>query len=267
MPLAAPDLAQDPGLEQLLLGGIAGDLVDEVARDHDHAVPVADHDVAGVDRHAAAADRHVGIDRGVAMKARRRRWRADIDRHGELGDVGDVAHAAVGHHAADAALGQAGHQDVAARGGADIAPAVGHQHGAGRALLDRAPLRMVIAVLARAVQVLARRDVAQGVGLADHDRAGIVVEPRDAQQEGVAQAPLEQLGRERRGAGLGQKPPRLVRQSAHPFPPRPGALLRPASNHAASRLASSAGSFGRGAARGHDRCPPRGGWAKQGAGT
>jgi hypothetical protein len=77
---------------------------------------------------------------------------------------------------------------------------------AARAFLDRAALRMAIAVLARPVQVLARRNVAERVGLADHDRPGVVVEPRDAQKEGVAQAPLEQLRRDRRGAGLRQKP-------------------------------------------------------------
>jgi hypothetical protein len=148
-----------------------------MTRHHHHAVAVADHHVAGIDRHAAAGDRHVGIDGGVAMKARRRRRRADVDRHGELGDVGDIPHAAVGDHAPDPALGQAGQQDVAATGGAHVAPAVGHEDGAGRAVFDRAALRVAIAILARAVQILARRDVAQRVGRTDHDRAGLAVEP------------------------------------------------------------------------------------------
>src|SRR5688500_10601761 len=40
------DLAQDPGLEAFLRGRIARDLVGEMARDHHHALTVADQHVA-----------------------------------------------------------------------------------------------------------------------------------------------------------------------------------------------------------------------------
>ena len=98
-----------------------------------------------------------------------------IGGNGELRDLGRVAEAAIGDDARDAALHQPRDQDGAGRGGARILAAVDHQHRAGRAFLDRLALRMG-AVLedAERVEVLARRDVAQREGLADH-----VAERRD----------------------------------------------------------------------------------------
>ena len=95
---------------------------------------------------------------------------------------------------AHAALHQARDEDGAGRGGARVLAAVDHHDRAGRALLDGLALGMG-AVLEHGdrVQILARRDVAQREGLADHRRAGRV-ERMHVLDELVAQAPLEQGG-------------------------------------------------------------------------
>ena len=99
----------------------------------------------------------------------RRRRAVVIGRDVELRDLRRIAKAAVGDDAGDAAHHQPRDQDRAGGGRARVLAAVDHQHGAGRALLDGLALRMR-AVLEHAdrVQVLARRDVAQREGLADH---------------------------------------------------------------------------------------------------
>ena len=70
-----------------------------------------------------------------------------------------------------AAHHEARDQDVAAGGRGRVAPRVHHQHLPGRAGLDCLALRMPAALEgAELVEVLARRDVAQRVGLTDHPR-------------------------------------------------------------------------------------------------
>src|SRR5271166_3130292 len=49
-----------------------GDRVDDVRRDHDDAVAIANDDVSGIDRHSAAADRQIEVCRLVDDAARRR---------------------------------------------------------------------------------------------------------------------------------------------------------------------------------------------------
>src|SRR6185369_6621498 len=90
-----------------------------------------------------------------------------------------------------------------ARGGAAVAPAIAHQHLAGRRGLDRLPLRVLgIGEDADMVEILARRDVAEGERLADHRRFDRGQRP-DALQVDVAETAFEQLRRERgRAAGL-----------------------------------------------------------------
>ena len=92
------------------------------------------------------------------------------------------------------------HQDVAAGGGGGVAARIHHQHVAGRAGLDRLALRVAAALEgAELVEVLARRDVTQRVGLADHPRR-LAVQQEDALDEHVAEAALEEH-RGQRGGG------------------------------------------------------------------
>jgi hypothetical protein len=51
---------------------LLGNCVDDVRRDHDDAVAVADQDVARIDRHAAAGDRQVEVGRLMDDPTRRR---------------------------------------------------------------------------------------------------------------------------------------------------------------------------------------------------
>ncbi len=70
---------------------------------------------------------------------------------------------------------------------------------AGRAILDRAPLRVLRALEhPQMIEVLPRRDVAQGEGLADHALALQAQRPHILDED-VAEAALEQSGGQRRG--------------------------------------------------------------------
>ena len=192
-----------------------------MGRDDHHAVGVADDHVAGEHRGIAAADRDVDVDRLMQGQVGRRRRAVVEGRDGELGDLAGVAKAAVGHHARDAAHHQPGDQDRARRRGARILAAVHDQHRAGRAELDRLALRMVrILEHCHRVEVLARRHVAQGEGLADH-RARTRVERMDVLDELVAQAPLEEAARQRRRADRLQLLARRGGQLGHHPSPRP----------------------------------------------
>jgi hypothetical protein len=123
-----------------------------------------------------------------------------VGRHVEGRDLGRVAEAAVRHQPGSAAHHQPRREDGAGRGCARVPAAVHDQHRAGRALLDRLALRMLpVAEHGERVEILARRDVAQREGLADHG-FGPGPERMDVLDELVAQAPLEQGGGERGGA-------------------------------------------------------------------
>ena len=119
-----------------------------------------------------------------------------VGREGKLRDLRAVAEAAVGDDSRDAPLHQPREQDAARGGRRGVAAAVDHEDGAGRAFLDALALR-VAAVLedTEMIEILARRDVAQRVGRADHARArpGSRARSRDEQ---VAEAALEQNGRQ-----------------------------------------------------------------------
>jgi hypothetical protein len=80
-----------------------------------------------------------------------------------------------------------------------IAPAVDDEDMAGRAFLDALALR-VAAVFEHAemVEILARRDIAQRIGRADHVRHVAALDAVDAGDESVAEAPLEQHRSQRR---------------------------------------------------------------------
>ena len=110
---AGVDLAADPGFHLLLLLAGLCDGVGQVARDHHHAVGIGHHDVPGNDQHATAADRLLHIGRQQRSEARRRGIAAAEHRQGHLLHRLDVAHAAIRHHAGDAARDQASDQDVA----------------------------------------------------------------------------------------------------------------------------------------------------------
>ena len=99
-----------------------------------------------------------------------------VGRERELCDLGGIPQAAVGDEAGRAPLHQPGYQNAAGGGGARVLAAVDHEHGAGRALLDRLALGM-LAVLEHAhrAQVLARRDEAQRERL-PHHRSGARIE-------------------------------------------------------------------------------------------
>ena len=190
-------------------------------RDHHHAFAVADHDVARKHRCVAAADRHVDVERLVQRDVGRRRRAVVIGGDGELGDLGRIAEAAVGDHARRAAHHQARHQDRARRCGARVLAAVDDEHGAGRAVLDGLALRMrAILEHADGVEILARRDVAQREGLADH-RLGVRIERMHVLDELIAQAALvERRAQRRRAHGL-ELVARLRLQLGHDFDPLP----------------------------------------------
>ena len=203
--LPAFDAPDDELLHQFLLGGIARDFFREMAR-HDHdAVDVADHDVARIHRHAAARDRHVHVHRVMLREIERRARARAEERQADVADRAAVAHAAVRHHARDAAHFQAHREDRSGRCNRAVAATVLHEHAAGRRAFHRLALRM-IGVLEHAdvIEVFARRDIAQRERRADEVRRTRrrLDERRDALQEHVAQAALEELRRERRGADV-----------------------------------------------------------------
>jgi hypothetical protein len=122
-----------------------------------------------------------------------------------LRDLAAVAHRAVGDEARGAAHFQPGGEDLAAGGDALLAARVDDQHAAGRDALDRLALRVLgIVERAQLVDVLARRDVADGERLTHQVAARGLGQAVDPLQVDVAQAALEHLGAERRGADAAQ---------------------------------------------------------------
>jgi hypothetical protein len=119
---------------------------------------------------------------------------------------GVVAHTAVGDHADRAAHARPVGEDVTDRAGARIHAALDHKHLAGVHRLDRLTLRVVAGRVLRR-QVVAQRDVAQGLGDADH-----LVPARAAGQPGeerVGDATALELRDERRRRRLLQVAHRL----------------------------------------------------------
>jgi hypothetical protein len=157
----------------------------------------------------------VDVDRLVHGQVRRRRRTMMISRDRQPGDLRRIAESAIGHDAGDAALHQPRDEDRPRRRGARVLAAVDDQDGARRTLLDRLALRMrTIAEHGDRVQVLARRDVAQRIGLADHRLAGRVQRPH-VLDELRAQSALEQRRGERRGAHRRELRARPLGQSRH----------------------------------------------------
>ena len=120
-----------------------------------------------------------------------------------LADLGRVPERAVGHEAGGLPRLQPGEEDPAGRGRLGLVAAVHDEHVAGRDLLDRRALRVVVVLedLER-VDVLPRGDVPQREGGTGHP---MVRERLDALQEDVAQPAREQLRRDRGGADLLQE--------------------------------------------------------------
>jgi hypothetical protein len=124
---------------------------------------------------------------------------------GADGDIGRVAKAAIGDDAGGAAHLHPRDQDIAGRGGAPVLARVDDHDVSRRDLLDGLALRMrAVFEDAEMIEVLARRDVAQGIGLPDHARR-VGIEQPDILQEDVAETLLEERRGEGRGADLGQQ--------------------------------------------------------------
>ena len=168
-----------------------------MGRDDDDALGIADHDIAREDRDIAAADRPIDLDGLMQGQVGRGGRAIVIGREGQFRDLVGIAEAAIGDDAGDAALHQARDEDAAGGSRARVLAAIDHHHRPGRAILDRLALRMgAILEDGKLIQILARRDVAEREGLADHGAcAGI--ERADILDELVAQAALEQGGAER----------------------------------------------------------------------
>src|SRR5450631_120840 len=187
----------------------------------DRALGIADDDVAGKYRDAAAADRDVEID-GMVDRQVQGRARAGAEyREIHPGDRVTVAQPAVGHHAGYAAHLHAREQNAAGGCRARVAPAIHHQHLPMWDDLDRLALRVLrIFEHPDMVEVLARRNVAQRERLADKIVARLAhwstfarrapvfalgaarrAHAVHALQIDIAQSALEQLRRQRRGAG------------------------------------------------------------------
>lgn len=190
------DALGDERFKLLLLGGVTGDFCCHFARHDDHAVHIGHHDIAGIHRHAAASDRHIHIDRMMLRQIQRRTRAGTPDRQTQFRDRATVAHRAIRHHAGDAALGQTQRENRTHRRDRALATAVLHQYAARRRRFNGFALRMIrVLKHANVVDILAGRDVAQRERRADHvGRAGCRFDEwRDALQEYVAQAALEQL--------------------------------------------------------------------------
>ena len=112
--------------------------------------------------------------------------------------TGAVAVGAVGHDAGGAAALQPGGENGAQGAGAGVAAGVDHEHVAGLHLFDGDALRVGEVVHRAVVQILARRDVAQGEGRPGH--AAVGPQRRHAVHEGVAQPVFPEHGGQRGGA-------------------------------------------------------------------
>jgi hypothetical protein len=93
--------------------------LDDVGRDHQDGVAVADHDVAGIDRHPAAGDRQLQVDRLVGDRAGRRGRPAVIGRQPRLEHAVGVAEASVGHDACGTTRLQPADVEIAAEAARD----------------------------------------------------------------------------------------------------------------------------------------------------
>src|SRR5215467_3932916 len=197
----AGDLLGDELLHDFLLGGIAGNFLGEVLGHDDHALAIADDHVTGKHGDAAAADRHVQVDSVMNRQIEGRAapgteyWK--IHRCDRLA----VAQSAIGDNAGGAAHLEPREQNTAAGCCAGIAAAIHDQDLTRRHGLDRLALRVLrIFENADHVEVLPRRDVAQGESFAD-ENGSRPAHALHALYEHVAQAALEQLRGQRRGAG------------------------------------------------------------------
>src|SRR5262249_16051854 len=98
-----------------------------------------------------------------------------------------------------------GDEDAAGIGRAQIAAAVEHEHLARTDRFNRLSLGVIrVAENVDAVEILPRRDAAQRDRLADK-AAGVWVERKETIQERVAEAGVEELRRDRGGAGAGKE--------------------------------------------------------------
>src|SRR5256714_1426594 len=97
------DLAEHEFLERFLLVRVAGKLVCQVLRYHDHPLAVTDQDVAGKHSHATARDWQIHIDRVMADEIERRAAAGAIDRKVHQADGLAVAQTSVGHDSCNAA--------------------------------------------------------------------------------------------------------------------------------------------------------------------
>ena len=177
---------------------IGSDLLHDLGRDDDHPVRVADDNIARKHRCVTTTDRDVDVDRLMQGDVGRRGRPLMITRHIQAGDFRRVAKPAVGDDAGHATHHQPGHQDTARRGRPSVLAAVHDEHGARRALLHRATLRVVvIPEHGHWVQVLTRRHVAQRVSLPHHAAALRSAQRADILDHLVLQATLVE------GAGQG----------------------------------------------------------------
>jgi hypothetical protein len=187
-----------------------------MARDHSHAIPVANDDVTWIHRNTAATDRNIALH-GVMLREVQRRAGAGTE-HRELCHVADrsrIADAAITDQAGDAAHHQTHRKDLARESGACVAAAVDHQHMCFRRDLDCLALRVLrIGEHAHIIDILARGDVAQGESR-PNQIARISAEWPHALHECIAQAALEQLRGQGCGADQAKSVDRLAGQAGH----------------------------------------------------
>src|ERR1700753_660141 len=156
---------------------------------------------ARVDRAPAAADGETEVGRVVQHRAGGAVGARRVGREVQGGDGRGGAQGPVGDQARGAPHDQAGGQDVAQRGGAELTAGVDDQYLVRADGLDHDPLRVgPVVVFDLEVQVLAGGDVAQGEGVAHHP----LIRPQgpDPGHERVAETELEQLAGEAGGRGL-----------------------------------------------------------------
>src|SRR5690606_20119417 len=211
------DLFHDPAFEALLLERQRGDFLDHAGRNQDRAVAVGDDDVVREHRHTAATHGLLPVDEGEAGHRGWRRRAARPDRKPGLDDAGEVAHHGVAHPGGHSALRHAGAEDVAPEAGVAHAVGIDHRDAAGGHLLDRGARRLRRAPGLRGRQVLAGGNEAHGEGAAD-DAAALCGrgEGAGAADPGVAQALLEQDGRQRGGGHACQRGEGVrVREGGH----------------------------------------------------
>src|SRR5947208_6977063 len=186
--------------ERRHLDRLLRDLVREMRWNDNDTFGIADDDVAGEYRRIAASDRNIDVERLVNRQVGGPSGTMMVGGYGKFRDIRRIAKTAVSYHARYGSLHQARDEERAGGGRARVLSAIDDQHRTGWTLFHGLSLRVLsIAEHADRVEILARRDIPQRERLAHH-RSGLRVERMHILDVLIAQAALEQRGRQCGGA-------------------------------------------------------------------